>query len=345
MNLKTTTKNIIKNKVRKVIFHAIKPYLPLLILILIIILLLCTILDTTFVQGIQLDSSLMSEDELKLKNKCIELATVINTCNNFADGLSTNHLLDVNNLEENKQIEWSHLYILMVIQSLNNNYRLLDFDLLEQMANYFISTFTYTTNNIVTETKTINDDNEEIWTITSEETEYILIESDTIYGHYNYNYELKTTISDDGNTRTTKKVYVSETLIGEQYAKLKDYLIRFANIRSTDLDTTVDLVINSASGYYDNTLTNNGNAYLGKGMFTWPIPGYTTITSNFGMRVNPTDGVYKLHGGTDVSAPIGANFVAMADGIVIRANYSSSYGNVVMIEHRKWYCYFICTRF
>ena len=31
------------------------------------------------------------------------------------------------------------------------------------------------------------------------------------------------------------------------------------------------------------------------GMFTWPIPGYTNITSHFGMRVNPTNGVYKLH--------------------------------------------------
>lgn len=39
-------------------------------------------------------------------------------------------------------------------------------------------------------------------------------------------------------------------------------------------------------------------------MFTWPIPGYTNITSHFGMRVNPTNGVYKLHAGTDVAAPI-----------------------------------------
>lgn len=33
-------------------------------------------------------------------------------------------------------------------------------------------------------------------------------------------------------------------------------------------------------------------------------------------------------------APIGADFVAMANGIVIRAVYSSSYGNMVMIDHR-----------
>ena len=38
-------------------------------------------------------------------------------------------------------------------------------------------------------------------------------------------------------------------------------------------------------------------------MFTWPIPGYTNITSHFGMRTHPITGVYKLHSGTDVGAP------------------------------------------
>lgn len=51
------------------------------------------------------------------------------------------------------------------------------------------------------------------------------------------------------------------------------------------------------------------------------------------MRTHPITGAYKLHSGTDVGAPIGANFVSMADGIVIKAVYSSSYGNMVMIDH------------
>jgi len=44
-----------------------------------------------------------------------------------------------------------------------------------------------------------------------------------------------------------------------------------------------------------------------------------------------------------VGAPTGTDFVAMADGTVIKANYNSAYGNMVMIDHRKWNCYFICT--
>ena len=285
MNLTNVTKNLIKNKIKKIVFKAIKPYLPFLIIIIVVILLLCTLLDSFFVQGI--NSNSMSKEELELKNKCIEKASVINICNNFIDNESTNCLLDVNNLEENKQIEWSHLYTLMTIQCLNNNYTLSNYDLLEQIANNFISTFKYTTNSVITETKTITDKNEEIWNITSEEVEYILIERDTIYGNYSYNYETKTILSEDGKTRTTKKVYTSETLNGEKYIRLKNYLIRYANIRNSDIDTTVELVINSASGYYDSTIINNNNILLGTDMFTWPIPGYTKITSPFGNRIDP----------------------------------------------------------
>ena len=69
-------------------------------------------------------------------------------------------------------------------------------------------------------------------------------------------------------------------------------------------------------------------------MFIWPIPNYLTITSHFGMRIHPITGAYKLHSGTDVGAPLGTNFVAMANGIVTTAKYSNSYGNMVMIDHR-----------
>ena len=52
------------------------------------------------------------------------------------------------------------------------------------------------------------------------------------------------------------------------------------------------------------------------------------------MRVHPITKVYKLHSGTDVAAPKGATFVAMAEGTVINASYNSAYGNMVMIEAR-----------
>lgn len=79
-------------------------------------------------------------------------------------------------------------------------------------------------------------------------------------------------------------------------------------------------------------LANVGEKYVG-GIMAWPVPGYTTITSQYGMRTHPITGVYKLHTGTDISAPIGATFVATNDGIVVKAEYNTAYGNMVMIDH------------
>jgi len=79
-------------------------------------------------------------------------------------------------------------------------------------------------------------------------------------------------------------------------------------------------------------LTLSTGASVG-GEMAWPTPGYTRITSEFGMREHPITGVYKLHTGLDIGAPSGANFVAANDGTVISAKYSSGYGNMVMIDH------------
>ncbi len=72
--------------------------------------------------------------------------------------------------------------------------------------------------------------------------------------------------------------------------------------------------------------------YIG-GELAWPVPGYTKISSPYGMRVHPITKVYKLHTGVDISAPMGANFVAANDGIVIKAEYNLAYGNMVLIDH------------
>lgn len=80
-------------------------------------------------------------------------------------------------------------------------------------------------------------------------------------------------------------------------------------------------------------LTENlGSEYVG-GVLAWPVPGYTTITSYYGMRTHPISGIYKMHTGVDVAAPTGAYFVAANDGTVVTSVYSASYGNLVVIDH------------
>ena len=80
------------------------------------------------------------------------------------------------------------------------------------------------------------------------------------------------------------------------------------------------------------TTANLDTQYIG-GEMAWPVPGYTRITSNYGMRTHPITGIYKLHTGVDLGAPMGANFVAANDGVVTKAGYHGAYGNMVIIDH------------
>lgn len=69
------------------------------------------------------------------------------------------------------------------------------------------------------------------------------------------------------------------------------------------------------------------------GMFKWPAPSYTKITSEFGNRMHPTLGVEKFHNGIDMAAPGGSPILAAYDGNVVAADYSNSMGNYIMIDH------------
>ena len=69
------------------------------------------------------------------------------------------------------------------------------------------------------------------------------------------------------------------------------------------------------------------------GVFTWPCPNYTRISDNFGMRMHPTLHVEKMHNGIDLAAPAGSAILAAYAGTVVAADYNSSMGNYIMINH------------
>ena len=57
------------------------------------------------------------------------------------------------------------------------------------------------------------------------------------------------------------------------------------------------------------------------------------MSSNFGMRTHPVLGGHRRHNGIDLAAPSGTPVYATADGQVAKAEYWSSYGNYIQIEH------------
>jgi len=69
------------------------------------------------------------------------------------------------------------------------------------------------------------------------------------------------------------------------------------------------------------------------GVFSWPTPGYTRITSDYGMRLHPITKTNRMHTGIDIGAPAGASIQAADAGTVIYCGLLGAYGNVVVIDH------------
>lgn len=88
-----------------------------------------------------------------------------------------------------------------------------------------------------------------------------------------------------------------------------------------------------------NELSQNGDETFVGGQFLWPLSGYHSITSKFGMRTHPVTGIYKLHTGVDISGSgvNGKPILAANSGRVIKAGYNTGYGNYVVIDHGGGY--------
>jgi murein DD-endopeptidase MepM/ murein hydrolase activator NlpD len=63
-----------------------------------------------------------------------------------------------------------------------------------------------------------------------------------------------------------------------------------------------------------------------------PLEG-SQLTSGYGMRTHPVLGGRRQHAGIDLAAPTGTPVYATADGVVGRADWYSSYGLYIAIEH------------
>ncbi len=63
-----------------------------------------------------------------------------------------------------------------------------------------------------------------------------------------------------------------------------------------------------------------------------PLTG-AQLTSGYGMRTHPVLGGRRRHSGIDLAAPTGTPVYATGDGIVGRADWFSSYGLYISIDH------------
>ena len=70
------------------------------------------------------------------------------------------------------------------------------------------------------------------------------------------------------------------------------------------------------------------------GIMLWPTLTTSYITSQYGSRLHPIQGIIKNHAGIDIGGSTGNPVYAAADGVIIYSQYNTGgYGNMVMIDH------------
>ncbi len=121
------------------------------------------------------------------------------------------------------------------------------------------------------------------------------------------------------NSKVIRDSYIVELTEKEKETETK--LEEF----QTDLTNIENQIVAATTGKV-------GENYVG-GELAWPAPGFTTITSPFGMRLHPIFKVNRMHTGLDIGMTTGSDIIAANDGVVTKALYSDSYGNMVMIDH------------
>jgi len=68
----------------------------------------------------------------------------------------------------------------------------------------------------------------------------------------------------------------------------------------------------------------------------WPVKG-GWVSSNFGSRMHPMTGKKQFHRGVDIPGKLGAQVLAVADGVVTRSTKSGNYGWVIELDHGDSY--------
>ena len=100
------------------------------------------------------------------------------------------------------------------------------------------------------------------------------------------------------------------------------------------LDQSIEKVL-----HYDKTLADMQTRWQGDlGRLdlvptVLPLSGDFLLSSTFGVRADPLTHLPSMHEGIDFVAPVGTPVLATADGVVLRAEYSGAYGNMVEVAH------------
>lgn len=125
------------------------------------------------------------------------------------------------------------------------------------------------------------------------------------------------------NTKTLQQGYIEQ--LSKDEKSLNEKITKY-KIEAIQVETRIR-EISGATGDYDIQYTG--------GLMIWPVAKTgTKITSDYGTRQHPIQGVTNFHLGIDIgNTDFGAPVVAALGGVVTYAGELGSYGNCVIIHH------------
>lgn len=150
-----------------------------------------------------------------------------------------------------------------------------------------------------------------------------------------YTYSL--TRSTQTRTRIVTRYFrdpITSEWTSETYEDTYDWDILKVRLTANDLATVLLARMNSEEReLYHQLMETKGN-----------FPGLpsplreswrSSVTSMYGYRLDPFDGHVEFHTGIDIARPVGTELVAVFNGVVSDAGYSSGYGNFLELINEK----------
>ncbi len=269
-------------------------------------------------EGVQLKISENLEQVKRLDDKITNSKTELEELTSKVEELekqieSVGKKLDVSETRYNRQKEILEKRLVAMYETSDTEY--LDVLLSSRSISDFLSNYFLITELTNYDTELLNDIEEQKKSIESEKKKLDKAEKQYIEIKQN---QIKTSKILE-NTKIIRENYIEKLSDEEKglQAQIDDYNRQYEEVNAEILAIA---------------LKGLDTKYIG-GELAWPVPGYTRISSKFGMRLHPIFHINKLHTGLDIGAPMGANFVAANDGIVTKAAMSSGYGNMVLIDH------------
>lgn len=121
------------------------------------------------------------------------------------------------------------------------------------------------------------------------------------------------------------------TLMESDYSieKAHQKLVRLMHQSLDNLDTEISVQTQEKAELYE--FLENQKSMFACTPSIWPTNGW--VSCGFGYRISPFTNEREFHNGLDVSARIGSDIIAPADGVVSSIGKTDGFGNILTINH------------